>query len=217
MMNFKEFLNESIDTEMTGYDVMNYYRKYKTFKGLENLKIINNDFGCSHNQLTSFNGLVNLEEIKGAFYCTGNKLISFKGLEKLNLINKYMYCNFNKLNSFDGLKELKFCEFIEAKNNQLTSLKGLNKNIEIKNIYLEDNPIKIGLWIDDYKNLISKCRFDKFIQELINQHLNNTLIEKNKDLKFFIDNKQYFDQDYIDLINKYRGIDKQKHSEYDEF
>jgi hypothetical protein len=264
MMNFKQFINENANSEMTGEQVMQYYKEHKTFEGLENLETINEDFICSSNQLISFKGLEKLKTINGNFYCrninsfkwlkkletingnfncfnthltsfkglenlktigvnfwcNNNQLISFEGLEKLEIINGDFDCFNNQLTSFKGLEKLGFIgQIFDCENNQLTSFKGLNKNIEIEEyIIIKNNLIKIGSWIDDYKNyIISKCSFDNHIQELVDYYLDGSLLERNNDLKFFIDNKQYYDQDYIDLINKYRGIDKQEHSEYDDF
>jgi hypothetical protein len=220
-MNFKEFLNESVNDEMTSEEVMNCYSNKNFFVHceLENLKIIVDDFLCSFDKIQSFRGLDNLEKIFGNFFCNNNQLISFEGLKNLKLIRGVFTCSNNQLTSFKGLEKLEEIKGnLYCNDNKLNSFEGLNKKIIIRGlINIENNPIKIGKWINNYKILCHNTIFDKEIQELVDYYLDGTLIERNKDLKFFIDNKQYYDQEYLDLINKYRGIDKQEHSEYDDF
>lgn len=94
----------------------------KSFKGLNNLNIINGDFEISYsfglNSLKSFEGLENLTSIGGKFKLISEleSLESFKGLENLTSIGGNFEMNYGRenylksLNSFEGLENLRTIE-----------------------------------------------------------------------------------------------------------
>jgi hypothetical protein len=120
-------------------DIYNFFNKYfKIDKYIKDLSIgwsrntlegapevVEGDFNCYHNQLTSLEGAP--QTVEGGFCCSYNQLISLKGAPKI--VEGIFRCNDNKLTSLEGAPEVVGGNFY-CYNNQLTSLEGSPKTVE---------------------------------------------------------------------------------------
>ena len=82
-----------MNVDISSKDLTKIPEKYKD-------KIIDGDFNCSYNNLTSLEG--GPKEVKGHFNCSENHLTSLKGAPEK--VNRSFFCYYNKLTLFELLK-----------------------------------------------------------------------------------------------------------------
>ena len=109
-------INEDLTVD-TKYDV---YLNDKNIKKISvKFNIVDGDFNCSVNNLTSLKGCP--EVVKGSFNCSNNKLTNLEYLPKQ--IRDSIHLNNNSLTSLNGSPERVTGSF-NCSNNKLTSLEG---------------------------------------------------------------------------------------------
>ena len=110
---------------------------YNNLTSLEGCpKEVKEDFSCNNNQLTTLKG--SPKKIGGDFYCSYNKLISLEGV--LEEVKGRFSCHDNKLTSLERGPKIVRGNF-NCSTNNLTSLKGAPKEIG-GNFYCWDNKTK---------------------------------------------------------------------------
>ena len=103
-----------------------YLFSYNLDKLPLNFNIINGNFDCSFNMLTSLDGFP--KTINGNFDCSNNKITSLYGFP--NIIGKYIDCSNNKITSLKYLNN-EICTIIDLLNNPLESIDGYNGNYNL--------------------------------------------------------------------------------------
>jgi hypothetical protein len=88
-------------------------------------QIVEGDFNCSYNQLTSLEGAP--QTVEGSFYCNYNNLTSLEGAPQI--VEGDFNCRFNQLTSLEGAPQIVECGFY-CSDNKLTSLKGAPQTVE---------------------------------------------------------------------------------------
>jgi hypothetical protein len=131
-IDIKDFLNENPDIDSWLKLNVKDYKKINN-KGVRWYKlnfddcpeIIEGDFDCSHNKLTSLKGCS--ERVEGNFYCYSNSLTDLIGCPKI--VEGDFYIFYNELTSLEGSPE-KVEGVFNCHDNLLTDLKGCPKIIE---------------------------------------------------------------------------------------
>jgi hypothetical protein len=151
--------------------------------------IINGDFDCSRNKLTSLKGspesvknfycytnkLETLEFspkiVTQAFHCVDNQLTSLIGSPKI--VDSF-YCSENKLTSLEYCPENIFCS-LNAEKNQLNTIRFLPINIRLKMIDISDN-IELGnLQSCSNFRILKQFQELEFLKEKLDETLNYKL------------------------------------------
>ena len=99
--------------------------KLTTIKLFDKPWIVEGDFNCADNQLTSLEGAP--QKVGGSFDCDGNRLISLKGVPQK--VGGDFYCHDNQLTSLEGAPQEVGGNF-SCSSNQLSSLKGAPRRVE---------------------------------------------------------------------------------------
>jgi hypothetical protein len=158
-IDIKEFLNDNPDRNewlkenekgykraFNNYNIYLNYKNLTTLKGQEIPEIVEGNFSCFNNQLTSlegspeivegnfncrYNKLTSLEGapeiVEGNFYCSNNNLTTLKGAPEI--VEGNFSCSHNELNTLEGSPEIVKGNF-SCSWNKLTSLKGAPKKVE---------------------------------------------------------------------------------------
>ena len=108
--------------------------------------VVNGNFDCSFNQLTSLEGAP--KEVDGSFYCSSNQLTSLEGAPQE--VGGYFYCSNNQLTNLKGAPKEVGGKF-DCSYNKLTTLEGAPKEVG-GDFYCYDNqltslegaPYKVG-------------------------------------------------------------------------
>jgi len=124
-----EALNGGIDNIMTPHEVVVEGDLSFSGKGMTQLPdlskfIINGDFNCEHNNLTSLKGVP--QQISGDLNCSYNCLKTFDFFPKSV---RSVFCSDNQLTSLTGINRKDICGSFHCSNNQLESLEGAPKVI----------------------------------------------------------------------------------------
>ena len=83
-------------------------------------RIVQGDFRCNENQLTSLKGATS-EIPFGSFYCANNKLTSLEGAPKR--VRRIFDCAYNELENLDGMPKV-IGERFDCSYNKLVSISG---------------------------------------------------------------------------------------------
>jgi len=189
--------------------------------------VVNGDFHCSYNQLTSLKGCPRI--VKGGFSCANNKLTS---LEFSPISVGYDYhCSNNQLTSLKGCPKTIESEFACSYNKLKTlefgpelikgdlycdgnNLKDLNYFPRILGkIHVNKNPINqllifLNDYLEHYENAIKDQQLKKYIEYLNEYDVikgNNIYLDRLKDV-FYIMDMNDFDYDYLLDIKGYNIV-----------
>jgi hypothetical protein len=132
-INIKDFLKKNPDIDSWMKENVKDYKKINNkgivyweksnFDGCP--EIIEGDFNCSHNNLTSLIGCPKI--VEGDFSCSYNILTTLEGCPKI--VEGDFWCFDNKLTSLEGCPETIEGDFYCSQNN-LTSLEGCPEIVE---------------------------------------------------------------------------------------
>jgi len=102
-----------------------YGKKLTTLEGQNIPEIVEGNFNCSDNKLTTLKG--GPEKVEGDFYCSSNNLTTLEGSPEK--VEGDFYCSSNNLTTLEGSPEKVEGDF-SCSDNKLTSLKGSTEIVE---------------------------------------------------------------------------------------